>query len=160
MKNKSRYIAHAAIISALYVVLTYISNLFGLANGAIQIRFSEALTVLPVFTPSAIPGLFFGCLISNILSGCVIWDIIFGSLATLLGAILTSVIKKYKYIASVPPIISNTIIIPFVLKFAYGLPSGLSYLIITVCAGEILSCGVLGTLLMLYLEKHKNRFNW
>jgi len=160
MKNKSRYIAHAAIISALYVVLTYISNLFGLANGAIQIRFSEALTVLPVFTPSAIPGLFFGCLISNILSGCVIWDIIFGSLATLLGAILTSVIKKYKYIASVPPIISNTIIIPFVLKFAYGLPSGLSYLIITVGAGEILSCGVLGTLLMLYLEKHKNRFNW
>ena len=86
MKNKSRYIAHAAIISALYVVLTYISNLFGLANGAIQIRFSEVLTILPVFTPAAIPGLYFGCLISNILSGCVIWDIIFGSLATLLGA--------------------------------------------------------------------------
>ena len=160
MKNKSRYIAHAAIISALYVVLTYISNLFGLANGAIQIRFSEVLTILPVFTPAAIPGLYFGCLISNILSGCVIWDIIFGSLATLLGAIFTSFIKKYKYIASLPPIISNTIIIPFVLKFAYGLPSGLSYLIITVGAGEILSCGVLGTLLMLYLEKHKNRFNW
>ncbi len=160
MKKSSKFLAHSAIIAALYVVLTYLANALGLANGAIQVRFSESLTVLPVFTTAAIPGLFLGCLISNILSGCIFWDVVFGSIATLIGAVLTRILKKYKKIACLPPILANTIIIPFVLKFAYGLPAGIGYFILTVGIGEIISCGILGTILLLYLEKYKSAINW
>ena len=85
--NHTLLLVQAAMIAALYVVLTYIANAMGLASSAIQIRFSEALTILPYFTPAAIPGLFVGCFLSNILTGCAIPDIIFGSIATLIGAL-------------------------------------------------------------------------
>ncbi len=144
----------AAMIAALYVVLTFVANAFGLANYAIQLRFSEALTILPYFTPAAIPGLFIGCLISNTLTGCALPDIVFGSLATLIGAIFTYKLRSYKWLAPVPPIIANMIIVPFVLLYAYGIrPLWFSFL--TVTAGEILSCGVLGMLLLFTLEKYK-----
>lgn len=95
MRNKKVLFAvQAAMIAALYVVLTYITNLLGLASGTIQVRFSEALCILPVFTPAAIPGLFIGCLISNLITGGIIWDIIFGSIATLLGALGTYFLRK------------------------------------------------------------------
>ena len=86
MNKKTMYLTHAAAIAALYVVLTFLANAFGLANYAVQLRFSEALTILPFFTPAAIPGLFVGCLLSNIFTGAALPDIIFGSLATLIGA--------------------------------------------------------------------------
>ena len=158
--NKVRHLTNAAVIAAVYVILTLISNLFGLASGAIQVRISEALCVLPMFTPAAIPGLLVGCFISNLLTGCVFWDIIFGSLATLIGAIFTYVLRKHRSLALFPPILSNTLIIPFVLKLAYGLPSGLWYFVLTVGIGEIISCGILGTALLLYLEKYKNTIKW
>ena len=158
--KKAKFLSSAAIIAALYVVLTFIANALGLASGAIQVRISEALCILPVFTPAAIPGLFLGCLISNILCGCVVWDVIFGSLATLIGAVFTRVLRKNRHFSLLPPIISNTIIIPFVLKFAYGLPAGLSYLIITVGIGEILSCGILGSILYSCLQKYQKHINW
>ena len=149
-------ITQAAMIAALYVVLTFIANAFGLANYAVQIRFSEALTILPYFTPAAVPGLFIGCLISNILTGCALPDIIFGSLATLIGALFTYRLRAYKWMAPVPPIVANMIIIPFVLLYAYGIrPLWFSFL--TVTAGEIISCGILGMGLLFTLEKYKNR---
>ncbi len=158
--KKTKQLSTAAIIAALYVVLTFFSNSLGLASGAIQIRISESLCVLPLFTPAAIPGLFLGCLISNILCGCVIWDIIFGSLATLIGAIFTYHLRKHYTLSLIPPILSNTIIVPFVLKFAYGLPNGLWYFIVTIGIGEIVSCGILGTLLYNYLKKYENHIKW
>lgn len=149
-------LVQAAMIAALYVVLTYIANAMGLASSAIQVRFSEALTILPYFTPAAIPGLFVGCLLSNILTGCAIPDIIFGSTATLIGALLTRRLRKYKWLAPVPPIVANTLIVPFVLLYAYGIqPLWLSF--ITVGIGEIISCGVLGMLLLIVLEKYRGR---
>lgn len=149
-------ITQAAMIAALYVVLTFIANAFGLANYAVQIRFSEALTILPYFTPAAVPGLFIGCLISNILTGCALPDIIFGSLATLIGAVFTYRFRAYKWMAPVPPIVANMIIVPFVLLYAYGIrPLWFSFL--TVTAGEIISCGILGMGLLFTLEKYKNR---
>ncbi len=157
---KTKRLTQAAIIAACYIVLTFIANSLGLANGAIQVRFSESLCVLPAFTPAAIPGLFIGCLVSNILSGCVIFDIVFGSIATLIGAVFTYLFRKHKYLSVIPPIISNTLIIPFVLKFAYGLPAGISYFFITVGIGEIISCGVLGTLLVMYLKKYEPIMKW
>ena len=113
MRNKKVLFAvQAAMIAALYVVLTYITNLLGLASGTIQVRFSEALCILPVFTPAAIPGLFIGCLISNLITGGIIWDIIFGSIATLLGALGTYFLRKKKFVYTLPPVIANIIIVP------------------------------------------------
>ena len=154
--SKALFIAHAAIIAALYVVLTLIANALGLANYAIQVRFSEALTILPYFTPAAIPGLFVGCILSNILTGCLPLDIIFGSFATLLGAIFTYKLRKWKFLSPLPPIIFNILFVPPVLAFVYQFEGTLLYFIITVGIGEILSCGVLGIMLLLILEKYRN----
>lgn len=106
------------MIAALYVVLVIMFNYCSF--GPIQFRIAEALTILPYFTPAAIPGLFVGCLLSNILGGAAIWDIIFGSIATLIGAIGTYALRKNKWLAPLPPIIANTLIVPFVLRYAYG----------------------------------------
>ena len=157
MNKKNIYLlTQAAIIAALYVVLTFIANAFGLANYSVQVRFSEALTILPFFTPAAIPGLFIGCLISNILTGCAIPDIIFGSLATLIAAFGTWKLRGIGnvFLSPLPPILANTIIVPFVLRYAYGIrPLWLSFL--TVGAGEIISCGILGLLLAFTLNKYR-----
>lgn len=155
--SKALFIAHAAIIAALYVVLTLIANALGLANYAIQVRFSEALTILPYFTPAAIPGLFVGCILSNILTGCVPLDILFGSLATLLGAIFTYKLRKWKYLTPLPPIIFNMLFVPPVLSFVYQFEGTLLYFAITVGIGEIISCGILGLLLLLVLEKYRGQ---
>ncbi|MCM1112566.1 MAG: QueT transporter family protein [Muribaculum sp.] len=159
-------LVHAAVIAALYVVLTLLANALGLANYAIQIRFSEALTILPFFTPAAIPGLFIGCLLANLLTGAVPWDILFGSLATLLGALGTYYLcgrakperqtgNLKVFLAPLPPIIANTIVIPFVLAYAYGLRGGIPYFMLTVGAGELLSCGVLGIPLLKALQQYR-----
>ena len=157
MNKKNIYLkTQAAMIAALYVVLTFIANAFGLANYSVQVRFSEALTILPFFTPAAIPGLFIGCLISNILTGCAIPDIIFGSLATLIAAFGTWKLRGIGnvFLSPLPPILANTIIVPFVLRYAYGIrPLWLSFL--TVGAGEIISCGILGLLLAFTLNKYR-----
>lgn len=154
MNKKVLFIVHAALIAALYVVLTLLANFFGLANYAIQVRFSEALTILPFFTTAAIPGLGIGCLLSNILTGCALPDIIFGTAATLIGAVFTWILRKNKWLAPLPPIIANTVIIPFVLLYAYGMkPLWFSFL--TVGIGEIISCGVLGLLLLNALLRYR-----
>ncbi|MCR5417029.1 MAG: QueT transporter family protein [Pseudobutyrivibrio sp.] len=148
-------ITQAAMIAALYVVLTWLANALGMANGAIQVRFSEALCILPVFTPAAIPGLFVGCLVSNILNGCVIWDIVFGSIATLIGAIGTYKLKKTKFIYTLPPVIANMIVVPLVLRYAYGSDDLYWFMVVTVAIGEIISVCVLGFILKTLLDKHK-----
>ncbi|NBJ93723.1 QueT transporter family protein [Parablautia muri] len=152
---KLSLLVQAAMIAALYVVLTYIANAMGIASQVIQVRFSEALTILPYFTPAAIPGLFIGCLLANILTGCAVPDIVFGSLATLIGAIFTYKLRKNKWLAPVPPILSNVIIVPFVLLYAYGVKP-LWFSFITIAVGEVISCGVLGMLLLFTLSKYRN----
>ncbi len=160
MKGNTKFLAHAAMIAALYVILTYIATMMGLSSGAIQIRFSEALTILPLFTPAAIPGLFIGCFLSNILSGCIFWDVIFGSLATLIGALGTYFVRKHPFVAPVPPILANTIIVPFVLRYAYGAPGSIPYFFLTIGIGEMISCGVLGYGLMSVLKRRENLFTY
>ena len=153
--RKTTFLTQSAAIAALYVVLTLFANALGLANYSIQVRFSEALTILPVFIPAAIPGLFIGCLLSNILTGCILWDIILGPVATLLGALGTYLLRrKPKWIATIPPILSNTLIIPFVLSFAYKFEGSLPYFMLTVGIGEIISCTILGLILYSGLSKY------
>lgn len=161
-KGKILYLTQSALIAALYVALTWLSNLVGLASGAVQIRISEALCVLPAFMPSAIPGLFIGCLISNISMGSNIFDIIFGSLATLIGAVFTSKLKN-KFLAPIPAVISNTIIVPVVIMFCYTAKEARNmstYLLTTlgVFAGEVISAYIFGIVLYVALEKRKDIF--
>lgn len=157
MKNKKiLFTAQSAMIAAIYVVLTFLANAFGLASGTIQIRLSEALTVLPYFTPAAIPGLFIGCLLSNILTGCCLLDIIVGSIATLIGAAGTYLLRRIKWAAPFPPIIANTLLVPFVLIKGYGIPSPYWFLMLTVGIGEVISCAILGMVLLFVLEKKKH----
>lgn len=120
MKNKGVvFTTQAAMIAAIYVVLTVVFAPFSF--GSVQVRIAEALTILPAFTPAAIPGLFVGCLIGNILGGAMLPDIIFGTLATLIGAVFTYILRNQnKFLAPLPPIVANTVIIPYVLRFAYG----------------------------------------
>jgi len=159
MKNKTKALTQGAMIAALYVLLTLISRIFGLDSGVIQIRISEALCILPCFTPTAITGLFVGCMLSNIITGAVIWDVIFGSLATLIGACFTYVLRKNHVLAILPPILANMFIIPFVLSYAYHIEGAIWYFMLTVGAGEVFSCGVLGLCLHTVLKKHRNIFN-
>ena len=154
--KKVLFITQAAVIAALYVVLTLLANALGLANYAIQVRFSEALTILPFFTPAAIPGLTIGCLLSNLLTGCMPLDILFGSLATLLGAVGTYLLRKRQWMAPLPPILANTVIVPFVLAYVYQFEGSIPYFMLTVGIGEILSCGVLVMILMGVLMKYRN----
>ena len=155
MNKKTRFLTQSALIAALYVALTFVSAVMGMASGAIQLRLSEALTILPVFTPAAVPGLFIGCLAANLLTGAAIWDIIFGSIATLLGALGTYYFGKNRYLAVMFPILSNSVIVPFVLKMAYGVSEGYLFLFLTVFLGEVISCGMFGIILRSSLEKTK-----
>ena len=149
----AKNISKAGLIASLYIVLTFITNMFGLANGAIQIRISEALTVLPAIMPTAIPGVTIGCLISNIITGCTPVDIVFGTLATLIGAIGTYVLRNNKYLAVIPPIVANTIIVPVVLMYSTGTQFNFWFCAFTVCIGEIISCAILGLFLLKQIEK-------
>ena len=155
MRNNTKNLCLCALIAAIYVILTWLSALFGLSSGAIQVRFSEMLCILPMFTPAAIPGLTLGCLIANFLSGYVVVDVIFGTFATFLGALGTYLFRKQKYLAFLPPIISNAVIVPLVLKFAYGIGDAYWFLVFTVGIGELVSVGVFGFLLHRALENKK-----
>ena len=158
VQKKTKTLVTGAIIAALYVVLTLLANAFGLASGVIQVRVSEALNVLVCFTGAAVPGVTVGCLIANLLTGGVVLGIIFGTLASFIGAFGGYLLRKNRLLALLCPILSNTIIVPFVLKFAYGAPDAIWFLFGSVAVGEVISCGILGFLLGHVLDRYgKNR---
>ena len=153
---KVTFLTQASMIAAIYVVLTFVFA--PISFGEVQVRIAEMLTVLPIFTPAAIPGLFVGCLIGNITGGALLPDIIFGSIATLLGAVGTWTLRKSnRVLAVLPPIAANTGIVPFVLRYAYGVVLPIPFLMLTVGIGEVISCGVLGNCLISILGRYKGR---
>ena len=156
--NKVLFLCQGAMIGTLYVILTLISSVIGLLST--PVRLSEALCVLPYFTPAAVPGLFVGCLISNLVLGGAIPDIIFGSLATLLGAAGTYLLRNLKagkWLASIPPVLSNTIIIPPILSYCYGYSDGWVVIASGIALSEIVSCTLIGTALLFALMPVKNK---
>ena len=156
--NRIRHVTYSAIIAALYTALTLIAAAMGLSSGVVQIRLSEALTVLPMLTPAAVPGLAVGCLISNLITGCIPVDVLFGTIATLIGAVGTRLLrKKHPVIAVIPPVLANTLIVPWVLKFGYGVDGAVPYFMLTVGIGEVISCGILG-LVLYYAVRQRNLF--
>ena len=153
MKNKKTvFLTQAAMIAAIYVVLTIL--LSAISFGQVQLRVAEALTILPYFTPAAVPGLFVGCLIGNILGGAIPVDIVCGSLATLAGACGSYLLRKHKWLVPLPPIAVNTIVVPFVLYYGYGINLPIPFMMLTVGVGEFLSCGVLGSGLLKVLSRY------
>lgn len=153
-REKVHFLTQGAMIAAIYVVLTLIFA--PISFGPIQFRISEALCVLPYFTPAAVPGLFAGCLISNLAGEGVILDVVCGSLATLLGAIGSWYVRKHKWCVCLPPIVANMLIIPWVLRIAYDAEELIPFMMLTVGIGEVLAVGVLGNALLVTLERYKN----
>ena len=156
-RTRILFVTQSALIAALYTVLTMVVGSFGLASGAIQLRVSEALCILPIFTPAAIPGLALGCLISNLLMACLWQDVLFGTLATLIGALGAYWLRKKVWLSPIPTVLANTLIIPPVLAYAYGFEGGLGFFALTVGAGEVLSAYLLGMLLYFALKPHGAR---
>ena len=158
MKNRHPEIlkiTQGAVIAALYVVLTLIFA--PISFGPLQVRIAEALTILPLFTAAAVPGLFAGCILANILGGAIIWDVVFGSLATLIGAWLGYMLRSNRWLVPVPAIAANTLIVPFVLKYGYGFTDiPLPLLVVYIAAGEIAGCYILGEILGTVLLKYRN----
>ncbi len=158
-----RFVTHAALIATLYIALTFLAFWLGLDKGVIQVRFSEALCVLTAFTPAAVPGLAVGCLLANLLTGAHILDVIFGSLATFLGAcggFLFRSLAERKYLGfavTLPTVLFNTAIIPLLLAFVYGAKEAYIFLLLSVCAGELISATLLGTVLLLALKPYAKR---
>ena len=149
-------ITQGALIAVLYVVLTVVFAL--ISFGAMQVRISEVLTVLPMFVSSAVPGLFVGCILANIIGGEKIWDTAFGSIATLIGAFGGYLLRKNRWLVPIPSIVSNTIIVPFILRYAYEVQIAIPLLMLYVMIGEIISCYILGELLISILQKRSSVF--
>lgn len=170
-----RRLCEGAVIAALYFALTWLSNIVGLASGAIQVRISEALCVLGFFTPAAIPGLWIGCMLANLTMSAAIWDVVFGSLATLIGAVGAylfgvaarraaadghkKLTRVWKILIPLPTVVANAVIVPLVLRYAYGIPDAMWFLVLTVGVGEIISAWVLGLVLLAPLERTRRIFD-
>ena len=147
-------VAQGAAIAALYVTLTLVFA--PISFGAMQVRIAEMLTILPLFTPAAIPGLFLGCLLANLIGGAIIWDVIFGSLATLIGAALGYLLRRNRWLVPIPAVVSNGIIVPLVLRYGYGVDMPLPLLALYIVIGEIIGCYLLGELFAAILMKYRH----
>ena len=154
--KRVRQITQGAAIAAIYVVLTLVFA--PISFGSMQVRIAEALTILPLFTAAAVPGLFVGCLLANILGGAIVWDVVFGSLATLIGAALSYALRKHRWLVPVPAVLSNTVIVPLVLRYGYGMEIPLILLMLYVFVGEVIGCYILGELLASLLLKTRGLF--
>ena len=148
--KKIQYLTQGASIAAIYVVVTLV--LAPISYGALQIRISEALTILPYFTPAAVPGLFIGCIIANFNSPLGVIDVVFGSLASLIAALITSRIRDKRWVP-LPSIIVNALMIPFVLKYTLGIPYFVN--MVWIALGQTIACYGLGYPLLLLLQRKK-----
>lgn len=158
IQQNTRRLTRSAIIAAIYVAVTFIFQ--PISFGAIQFRIAEALTLMPIIFPEAVPGLFIGCLLANLLCGGIWFDVVLGSLATLLAAMAVAKLRRYPLVAAAMPAVFNGLIVGPVVYFAYVHAPGtaveigiLLFNMFTVAAGEAVVCYVLGLLLLYSLKK-------
>ncbi|MCT4688036.1 QueT transporter family protein [Vallitalea sp.] len=152
MNRSTKFLTKAGLIAAIYIVLTLAFR--PISFGEVQVRIAEALTILPFFTPAAIPGLFIGCLLGNFLGGAILYDIIFGSLASLISSVLVYMLRRYKYLVPIPPIVINGIVVGLILKYAYAVPLPLISLMVFVAIGQTIACYGLGLPLLFFIQKN------
>lgn len=155
MKN-TKFLIQAAVIASVYATLTL--ALMPFSYGVMQIRISEALTLLPYFTPAAIPGLFIGCLVANMIGPYGLLDMIIGSGATLIAAVFSYLLRNKPFLVPLPPVIANAILIGGMLYYAYSVPVPLYACMLWVGLGELIACYGLGYPLLRYLQKYKKIF--
>ena len=153
---KAGFLIRAATIAAVYAAVTYVFA--PLSYGPVQIRVSEALTVLPYFTPAAIPGLFIGCFAANIISPYGLVDLVCGSTASLIAAWLSYKVRSRPLLVPAPPVVVNGVVIGAMLYFVYGVPMHLFVCMGWVAAGQAAACYVIGYPLLCFLKKHKRIF--
>lgn len=156
-RKKTLFLCQGALVAACYLALTYLSRIFGLDSGPIQLRLAEILCILPIFMPSSVLGLTLGCFLANLLTAAPPLDVLIGPVATLIGALGTYLLRKYPLAALAPPILSNALIVPFVLAYGYGLEIAIPLMMLTVGVGELISVGVLGGVLYISLRKNAGR---
>ncbi len=149
----TKKIIQAAIIGSVYAVLTIV--LAPVSYGPVQVRVSEAMTVMPAFTPAAVPGLFIGCFVANILGPYGIVDIVCGSFATLAAALVSRRLRDRPFLVPLPPVVFNGIIVGSMLHFAYGVP-GLWACMGWVALGQAVACYALGMPLMKLLDRYRS----
>ena len=152
-----RQLTLSAMVAAIYFVLSYFGSIFGLTYGPVQCRFAEALCVLPFLFPSTIPGLFVGCLLTNLMSTVGPLDIVLGSLATLIGAVLTAKMPN-RYLAPLPPVICNGVIVGAMIAwyevgFGPAFWGAFAFNGLSVAVGELLACYILGSILLYALPR-------
>lgn len=152
--NRIAYVCISGLVAALYVALSFLVQTLGLASNAVQFRLSEALCVLPFFTTAAIPGLTIGCFLFNLFSGCIWQDVVFGSLATLIGAMGAHLLRRFPYLMPLPTVLANTVIIPPVLAYGYHVEEGIGFLFLTVGLGEVISAYVAGMVLWNTMKRY------
>ena len=159
MKNTpytTRRLVRGAVIAAIYAVLTLL--LQPISYGAIQIRFSEALTLLPILMSEAVPGVTLGCLLANVLGGSMLPDIVFGTLATFLAAVATRRLRQNFWLAAAMPVIANGLIVGAVVHFCYAPEMALPLCMLTVALGEAVACFVVGPLLIAARKKLPGKY--
>ncbi len=152
-ENKVLFLTRAALIAAVYVVLCM--AFAPISYGEVQVRVAEALVILPYFTPAAIPGLFIGCFLSNMIGGSILVDVVFGSLATLVGALGSWYFRKSRILVMLPPVVANTLVVPFVLRYGYGVPLPIPFMMLTVGIGEVIAVVVFGGILLQVLSRYR-----
>ena len=151
---KVTLLARSGVTAALYALLTL--ALAPISYGLVQCRVSEAMCVLPWFSSAAVPGLFAGCLLANLIAGAPLYDVVFGSLATLLAALLTRWMRRCglsRYLAPLPSVVLNAVIVGTLLYYVYELPVSLPLAMLSVGAGQAVACYGLGIPLLLALER-------
>ncbi len=159
--TKTKYLIYGAMIAAIYFVLTY--AVAPISSGLFQCRVSEALCILPYFTPAAVPGLFVGCLTANLLMGSPIYDVVFGSAATLLAAILTrQIAQQYptpgaRWLIPAPAVLLNALVVGWILSNVYDVGAPYWVCASYVALGQIGACYVLGMPLLFLLERYKDK---
>ena len=152
-QKRIRSLAQAGMIAAVYAALCLVLHPISFGFGGVELRVSEALCILPMIMPSAIPGLFVGCLLANILGGATLLDIVFGSLTTLAAAILTRKLRNKPLLAALPPVLLNALVIGTLLRYAYGVPMPLALCMASVGLGQLIACYGLGLLLLRAMKK-------
>ena len=156
-ENKVTFLTHAAMIAAVYVVLCAVFA--PISYGEIQVRVAEAQVILPFITPAAIPGLFVGCIIANVMGGSIMLDVVLGSLATLIGAVGSWHLRANRFLVLLPPIAANTLIVPYVLRYGYGVPLPIPFMMLTVGIGEVIAVGLFGNVLLSALVRYRRIFS-
>ena len=151
----TKKLMEAAIIGAIYAVLTI--ALAPISYGPLQMRVSEALTILPALTPAGVPGLFIGCLVANLMGPYGVVDVVCGSLATLVAAAMSYGLRTRPILVPLPPVIINGVVIGSMIHFVYGVPNLIACMG-WVALGQMASCYLLGYPLMKILKKYEGIF--